>query len=49
MTLLETAHEMAQGLYEAGIINAEEMQEFDRLCYKGVDEAQIMIINNTNE
>lgn len=31
-TLLEVAHEMAKGLYEANIINSTTMREFDALC-----------------
>ncbi len=30
--MLETAHEMAQGLYDAGIIDAITMREYDALC-----------------
>jgi putative transcriptional regulator len=32
MTLLETAHDMAKGLFEAEIIDAVTMREFDVLC-----------------
>jgi len=31
-TLLEVAHDMAKGLYDAGVINATTMREFDILC-----------------
>lgn len=31
-SLLEVAHEMAAGLYEAGIINATTMRSFDSSC-----------------
>lgn len=37
-TVLETAHEMAKGLYEAKIINATTMREFDMLCLVPVKE-----------
>ncbi|HSW93919.1 MAG TPA: DNA-binding protein [Gammaproteobacteria bacterium] len=30
--MLEVAHEMAKGLYEANVINATTMREFDTLC-----------------
>ena len=32
MSLLEVGHEMAEGLYDAGIIDATTMREFDVLC-----------------
>lgn len=31
-TLLAVAHEMAQGLYDAGVIGGKTMREFDSLC-----------------
>jgi len=31
-TLLETAHSMAKGLYEAGIMDSTTLREFDALC-----------------
>ena len=37
-TMLEVAHEMAKGLYEANIINATTMREFDTLCLAPVKE-----------
>jgi len=36
--LLETAHEMAKGLYQANIIDATTMREFDALCLPPVKE-----------
>ncbi len=30
--MLEVAHEMAKGLYEANVIDATTMREFDALC-----------------
>ena len=35
---LEAAHEMAHGLYDAGIINATTMREFDELCLPTVKD-----------
>jgi putative transcriptional regulator len=37
-TMLENAHEMAQGLYKAGVMNATTMREFDLLCLRPVKE-----------
>lgn len=37
-SILETVHETAQGLYEAKIINATTMREFDELCLPKVKE-----------
>lgn len=37
-SLLEVGHEMAQGLYDAGIIDATTMREFDVLCLPPVEE-----------
>lgn len=34
--LLEVAHEMAQGLYDAGVIDGKTMREFDSLCLSPV-------------
>lgn len=31
-TPLEAAHEMAAGLYKAGVIDADQMHEFESLC-----------------
>lgn len=31
-TLMEVAHDMAQGLYDAGIMDGKTMREFDSLC-----------------
>ena len=36
--LLENAHEMAQGLYDAGVIDATTMREFDVLCLPPIKE-----------
>jgi putative transcriptional regulator len=36
--LLEVAHEMAKGLYEANIIDATTMREFDTLCLPPIKE-----------
>ena len=30
--MLETAHEMARGLYDAGVIDATTLREYDSLC-----------------
>lgn len=38
LTLLEAAHEMAKGLYEANVIDATTMREFDTLCLPPVKE-----------
>lgn len=35
---LEAAHEMAHGLYDAGVIDATTMREFDALCLPPVKE-----------
>ncbi len=37
-TLSETAHEMATDLYEAGVIDAVTMREYDSLCIPDVIE-----------
>lgn len=37
-TLLEVAHEMANDLYEAGVIDAVTMREYDALCIPPVRE-----------
>lgn len=37
-TMLEVAHEMAQGLHKASIIDATTMREFDALCLPPVKE-----------
>lgn len=37
-TPLEVAHEMAKGLYEANVIDATTMREFDALCLPPVKE-----------
>ncbi len=37
-TPLEVAHEMAKGLYEANVINATTMREFDALCLPPIKE-----------
>jgi len=37
-TMLEVAHQMAKGLYEADVINVTTMREFDQLCLPPVKE-----------
>ena len=37
-SILEVAHEMATGLYEADIIDATTMREFDALCLPPVKD-----------
>ncbi len=37
-TMLEVAHEMAKGLYEANVINSITMREYDALCLPTVKE-----------
>lgn len=37
-TMLEVAHQMAKGLYEANVINATTMREFDKLCLPPVKD-----------
>lgn len=37
-TMLEVAHDMAKGLYEANVIDATTMREFDALCLAPVKE-----------
>ena len=37
-TLIDTAHTMANDLYEAGVINAITMREYDELCIKPVSD-----------
>lgn len=37
-TLLEVAHEMATDLYEAGVINAVTMREYESICIPPVRE-----------
>lgn len=37
-SMLEVAHEMAQGLYDANVIDATTMREFDVLCLPPVKE-----------
>jgi putative transcriptional regulator len=36
--MLDVAHEMAKGLYDAGILDATTMREFDTLCLLPVRE-----------
>ena len=38
LTILEAAHEMAKGLYEANVIDSTTMREFDTLCLPLVKE-----------
>lgn len=37
-TMLEVAHDMAKGLYEAGVIDAITMRDFDEWCVPPVKE-----------
>ena len=37
-SILETVHETAQGLYDAHIINATTMREFDEMCLPKIKE-----------
>jgi len=37
-TMLDVAHEMAQGLYKAGIINGVTLREYESLCISPVHE-----------
>src|SRR5580700_7409412 len=37
-SILETVHETAKGLYDAHIINATTMREFDELCLPKIKE-----------
>lgn len=43
-SILEVAHEMATGLYDAGIINATTMREFDSSCLPSVQNFSPMQI-----
>lgn len=36
--MLKIAHEMAEGLYDAGIVDATTMREFDALCLPPVPD-----------
>ena len=38
MSMLEVAHEMAEGLYDAGIMDATTMREFEALCLQPVKD-----------
>jgi putative transcriptional regulator len=38
MTLLEVAQDMAKGLYEAGVIDATTLREYEALCIPPVKE-----------
>ena len=44
--ILETVHETAKGLYDAGIINAITMKEFDELCLPEVKDLSPKQIKN---
>lgn len=37
-TMLEAAHEMAKGLYDANVFDAKTMREFDTLCLPPVKD-----------
>ena len=45
-TILETIHETAEGLYDANIINATTMREFDELCLPKIKELSPRQIKN---
>lgn len=36
--ILDTVHDMAQGLYDAGIVDATTMREYDALCLPEINE-----------
>lgn len=44
LSILETAHEMAKGLYEANVIHATTMREFDALCLPPIKDLSAMEI-----
>ncbi len=44
--ILETVHETAKGLYDANIINATTMREFDELCLPKIKELSPRQIKN---
>src|ERR1700722_95307 len=48
-TLLEVAHEMAEGLHAAGIIDKTTMREFDVLCLSPVKEFSAKEIKQLRE
>ena len=43
--MLDAAHEMAQGLYDAGVIDALTLREFDPLCLPLIKELTPMSLN----
>lgn len=45
-SILETVHETAKGLYDARIINATTMREFDELCLPPVKDLTAKEIKN---
>jgi len=45
-SILETVHETAKGLYDANIINATTMREFDELCLPKIKELSPKQIKN---
>lgn len=45
-SILETVHETAMGLYDANIINATTMREFDELCLPEIKELSPRQIKN---
>ena len=45
-SILETVHETAKGLYDAHIINATTMREFDELCLPEIKELSPRQIKN---
>jgi putative transcriptional regulator len=45
-SILEAAHETAQGLYDANVIDATTMREFDELCLPKIKELSPRQIKN---
>ncbi len=45
-SILETVHETVKGLYDANIINATTMREFDELCLPKIKELSPRQIKN---
>lgn len=45
-TILEVVHETAKGLYDAHVINATTMREFDELCLPEIKELSPRQIKN---
>ena len=50
--ILETVHDTAKGLHEAGVMNTKTMREFDALCLtpvKNLSAAQIKRLRTRNK